>query len=650
MTESSQWFVRKGKKTHGPFTSRQLRKLARESQIAPDTAVRKGQDGSWVASQSIKGLFATEPIPSKTRMGPAEIEQTPTVVEPVQSKPDTQTNTGQLRSRWKPIAAAVVAAIIVTVCFAAFYPWLSLLCAIILLAGGIAFAAWAPVSERIASLRNRPCPSVLHRIYTAVPIVLYGVILLALSQSQIRSSWRDAEVRVEVGRQIEDANTALEQERVDEALKICNLLDSKANADEQSQVAAIRARAQTIQNANRVKEANDSVNRLLLECRQLANQFQFDKAQSVLDTALRTPFATEFQNATELADAIVTGRNKLAQTLNAKHAQTANDTVRQLLVDCHMHNIRLQFDEAQSTLGSAMQTPFATDFQNASELADAIVAGRTKLARKFLDAGNVAGAKEHAHQAVLVPSATDTTEAKQIITDISNREVAALVESARKALEATNRDEAAAALESALAIDHATETDEAEQMLADIRQARAKEANTRVTAMMADAQKSITRSEFADALRTLSAAKAVAYSTKNPDVTALIQTAEEAKRAAAERQDREKRMAEKKAVQAKIEQRLDQFVATLTEAGLKKTDIHSVAVEKDTAIITVPNIWHVRAYQIRLQDAQTLWNVWASIASPKDPDKARIKLVDFNGNEVGGSRILGGSLIWVQED
>jgi hypothetical protein len=65
--------------------------------------------------------------------------------------------------------------------------------------------------------------------------------------------------------------------------------------------------------------------------------------------------------------------------------------------------------------------------------------------------------------------------------------------------------------------------------------------------------------------------------------------------------------------------------------------------------ITVTNAWHIQHYQARLQLAQNLWTTWAKMASPREPDQARISIVDLNGNEVGGSRILGGSLIWVSE-
>jgi len=70
----------------------------------------------------------------------------------------------------------------------------------------------------------------------------------------------------------------------------------------------------------------------------------------------------------------------------------------------------------------------------------------------------------------------------------------------------------------------------------------------------------------------------------------------------------------------------------------------------DEIKITVANSWHYEPYQIRLQLAQKLWEAWAGLHSPSEPDRARIKIVDLNENEVGGSRVWAGSLIWVQED
>lgn len=65
--------------------------------------------------------------------------------------------------------------------------------------------------------------------------------------------------------------------------------------------------------------------------------------------------------------------------------------------------------------------------------------------------------------------------------------------------------------------------------------------------------------------------------------------------------------------------------------------------------IAVTARWHYEPKAIRLQMAQLLWKAWASIHSPDEPDKARITLRDAMDNEVGGSRLLGGSLIWVND-
>jgi hypothetical protein len=123
------------------------------------------------------------------------------------------------------------------------------------------------------------------------------------------------------------------------------------------------------------------------------------------------------------------------------------------------------------------------------------------------------------------------------------------------------------------------------------------------------------------------------------------QAAERAARGEAEKEKREVARKNQK-------QNLDRFVKRLAAAGIDNSIIRHVSVngEGDTATITVANTWHLSVKQIRLQSAQNLWKLWAAIASPDDLDKARISLVDINGNEVGGSQAWGGSLIWVQEN
>lgn len=89
MADQPQWFVRKGDKTHGPFTSHQLKQLAGQSKIGPETKVRRGNDGQWVAAQKVKGLFPTKPA---TEVMTAPKTQSPVVAEshpvPAQSAPN----------------------------------------------------------------------------------------------------------------------------------------------------------------------------------------------------------------------------------------------------------------------------------------------------------------------------------------------------------------------------------------------------------------------------------------------------------------------------------------------------------------------------------------------------------------------------------
>lgn len=77
--------------------------------------------------------------------------------------------------------------------------------------------------------------------------------------------------------------------------------------------------------------------------------------------------------------------------------------------------------------------------------------------------------------------------------------------------------------------------------------------------------------------------------------------------------------------------------------------VRTVSASGFYATITVDNDWHRQPKQIRLQHAQWLQQRWVAALGVDDGDKARIKVVDLQGNEVGGSRIVGGSLIWVDE-
>lgn len=56
--QAQQWFVRRGDKEHGPFTSKQLRSMAASGKITVDDLLRKGDSPKWIKAGSVKGLFA----------------------------------------------------------------------------------------------------------------------------------------------------------------------------------------------------------------------------------------------------------------------------------------------------------------------------------------------------------------------------------------------------------------------------------------------------------------------------------------------------------------------------------------------------------------------------------------------------------------
>jgi hypothetical protein len=93
----------------------------------------------------------------------------------------------------------------------------------------------------------------------------------------------------------------------------------------------------------------------------------------------------------------------------------------------------------------------------------------------------------------------------------------------------------------------------------------------------------------------------------------------------------------------------DTFMSILKVAGIDRSVITRVSQKGDSLTIIVANSWHYEPYQVRLQAAQNLWEIWARIRSPKEPDKARLEVTDLNGNRVGGSGWLGGSMISVKK-
>lgn len=68
--QAQQWFVRRGDKEHGPFTSKQLRSMAASGKITVDDLLRKGDSPKWIKAGSVKGLFAAVPQEAKPATSP----------------------------------------------------------------------------------------------------------------------------------------------------------------------------------------------------------------------------------------------------------------------------------------------------------------------------------------------------------------------------------------------------------------------------------------------------------------------------------------------------------------------------------------------------------------------------------------------------
>jgi hypothetical protein len=88
---------------------------------------------------------------------------------------------------------------------------------------------------------------------------------------------------------------------------------------------------------------------------------------------------------------------------------------------------------------------------------------------------------------------------------------------------------------------------------------------------------------------------------------------------------------------------------TLVDYQAESRYITRIGRNQQTIIVYVSDAWHFLPYQIRLQLAQNIWATWATAMNAPNPDHARVDIRDNNGNSVGGSKLLGGSLSWVSK-
>jgi DNA-directed RNA polymerase subunit RPC12/RpoP len=285
-------------------------------------------------------------------------------------------------------------------------------------------------------------------------------------------------------------------------------------------------------------------------------------------------------------------------------------------------------------------------------------------------------AEEKLGAATKALNATDLTPVRQFRTCIANANVEALMAEATNALIAGDIDRAQEKIKATLAVPHADALDAARKLYEQIGNAT-DSARIRTTLMeMPDEAFQRLKVDGTMPTHLLSGYQGLDRRTAELATAQIEQVAaareerrltqleaerkrQEDERLAVEaaRKAEEKRQAQEKArreaPQKGLKDRLDAYVAMLNAAdvkGIKNVSGRKIGDDIWEATITVENLWHIRHYQVRLQDAQTLWQAWAGIASPRDLDNARIKLVDLRGNEVGGSRLMAGSLIWVKKD
>jgi len=72
---SQEWFFKSMSAELGPYTPAEMKRFAEMGRIDPDTLVRKGREGKWVAAERVKGLFAQ--VANRPQAPPSVAPKTP---------------------------------------------------------------------------------------------------------------------------------------------------------------------------------------------------------------------------------------------------------------------------------------------------------------------------------------------------------------------------------------------------------------------------------------------------------------------------------------------------------------------------------------------------------------------------------------------
>lgn len=90
MASNPEWYVHRGGKEHGPFTSAQLKQLADAGKIKEDTNIRLGKDGKWATANKVKGLFKSRELTTTEAVAPIATKKPMPPVAVVESIPSVQ--------------------------------------------------------------------------------------------------------------------------------------------------------------------------------------------------------------------------------------------------------------------------------------------------------------------------------------------------------------------------------------------------------------------------------------------------------------------------------------------------------------------------------------------------------------------------------
>ena len=81
---SAQWFYQNAGQQSGPVDPRELRRLAEDGIVGPDTLVRKGASGNWVRAEQVQGFLSRSGSDTAKENVPHDLEPTTgSVGEPV---------------------------------------------------------------------------------------------------------------------------------------------------------------------------------------------------------------------------------------------------------------------------------------------------------------------------------------------------------------------------------------------------------------------------------------------------------------------------------------------------------------------------------------------------------------------------------------